>query len=306
MRRSTELWWPKRNDQAIFFGWDGCERDLTVEMIEDGTLPTLARVASTTDTSWINATVTDHTTDTRSGWTQVLTGLCAEVTKVFNNSDWEPIGRPGTIFDVLKTRDAQTATALFSGKAIYSIYPEAGVDYVPPGRRAIRSSSPVYGVPGVPYGDAENLVNLTCQTIEKHADDPFFIFIVFYEIDHAGHRHNHASTEYREAMRMIDDATGQVVSFCEQRDIKPVMLVTTDHGFNKGADHHLHAPEIWAAANAPFKEKGTFYQLDIFPSLLDVSGIDYRALGNRLGCSFIKPIYSVLARYQMWQRNGAT
>jgi len=118
---SEGLWRPRRNDQVIFFGWDGCERDLTVEMMVNKELPTLSRMASTTNTSWMNATVTDHTTDTRSGWTQVLTGLCAEVTKVFNNSDWEPIGRPGTIFDVLKTRDAQTATALFSGKAIYSI-----------------------------------------------------------------------------------------------------------------------------------------------------------------------------------------
>lgn len=71
---------------VLLIGWDGVQRNHLFELLNNGSLPNLQSIIN--DGKIVNVTVSDHRTDTKSGWTQILTGYRWWRTGVFNNVYW--------------------------------------------------------------------------------------------------------------------------------------------------------------------------------------------------------------------------
>jgi len=83
----------------ILIGWDGAQRNHLYECIGRGELPNL--VALSAKGALINIDI-DEKTDTKAGWTQILTGYRAQRTGVFGNNAFQPIPIGYTAFERLE------------------------------------------------------------------------------------------------------------------------------------------------------------------------------------------------------------
>jgi len=88
---------PPRN--IILIGWDGAQRNHVKECLGRGELPALQALAAEGALVAIDIT---RTTDTKSGWTQILTGYEPEVTGVFSNSRYQAIPAGLSVFERLE------------------------------------------------------------------------------------------------------------------------------------------------------------------------------------------------------------
>jgi hypothetical protein len=84
----------------VAIGWDGAGRDHTKELLEKGELPNLA--ALILEGKLLDIDVVSGATDTKAGWTQLLTGYVPEKTGVYNNGRYEPIPEGYTVFERLE------------------------------------------------------------------------------------------------------------------------------------------------------------------------------------------------------------
>ena len=83
----------------ILIGWDGAQRNHVKDCLDKGELPNLKKLSSRGNLVAIDVI---RITDTKSGWTQILTGYEPEVTGVFNNSNYQPIPPGYTVFERLE------------------------------------------------------------------------------------------------------------------------------------------------------------------------------------------------------------
>ena len=84
---------------VILIGWDGAQRAHVQECLERGELPTLKRLA--TEGVMVDEEVKGKT-DTKAGWTQILTGYDPNVTGVFNNAKYRDVPKGLSIFERLE------------------------------------------------------------------------------------------------------------------------------------------------------------------------------------------------------------
>jgi hypothetical protein len=84
---------------VILIGWDACQRDHLKECIARNEVPNLMRLSKQGALVAIDAI---RTTDTKAGWTQILTGMEPEKTGVFSNGRFGPIPVGYTIFERLE------------------------------------------------------------------------------------------------------------------------------------------------------------------------------------------------------------
>jgi hypothetical protein len=84
----------------IVIGWDAADRFHTKALLEKGKLPTLAALIK--EGGWLDIDIVTGATDTKAGWTQLLTGYIPEKTGVYNNGRYEPIPEGYTVFERLK------------------------------------------------------------------------------------------------------------------------------------------------------------------------------------------------------------
>jgi hypothetical protein len=85
---------------VIVIGWDGTDRSHAKELLESGELPNLAALIK--EGKLLDIDVVTGATDTKAGWTQLLTGYVPEKTGVYNNGRYEPIPEGYTVFERLK------------------------------------------------------------------------------------------------------------------------------------------------------------------------------------------------------------
>ena len=85
--------------QSRYLGWDGAQRNHIKECLAKNELPNLQKLSK--EGIIVNIDIT-RVTDTKAGWTQILTGYEPEVTGVFNNSKYQPIPEGYTIFERLE------------------------------------------------------------------------------------------------------------------------------------------------------------------------------------------------------------
>jgi hypothetical protein len=84
----------------ILFGWDGAQRAHVHECLERGELPTLKKLSQ--EGALVNVDVIHGATDTKAGWTQILTGYNPQVTGVHSNGRYRDVPEGLSVFERLK------------------------------------------------------------------------------------------------------------------------------------------------------------------------------------------------------------
>ena len=90
----------KEIKNVIVIGWDAAGRTRTKQLLEKGELPTLAALIK--EGHLLDIDVVTGATDTKAGWSQLLTGYVPEKTGVYNNGRYEPIPEGYTVFERLE------------------------------------------------------------------------------------------------------------------------------------------------------------------------------------------------------------
>jgi hypothetical protein len=85
---------------VILMGWDGCHRDHVKALLKEGKLPNLQKLIA--EGALVDVDVTSGATDTKAGWTQILTGYRPEVTGVYSNGRYHDVPAGLSVFERLK------------------------------------------------------------------------------------------------------------------------------------------------------------------------------------------------------------
>jgi hypothetical protein len=260
----------RQNTNVILLGWDGVQRNHLYELLDKGLLPNLSSLIQ--NGVIVNETVSDHYTDTKAGWTQILTGYKWLKTGVFSNYLWfnsipagytiperlkSIYGRDNIVTAFIKGKvdhmetmnETNTASptspwSIYTNEAIYSNHPSV-VDVV-------SSGSPDTGVYD-PNNDrfADVIGPLTVQFIQNNSRNHFFAFFHFADPDHLGHTYGENSVQYENGIETCDYWLGQIMATLNTLNItqKTLIYLTTDHGFDEGAFTHHYAPFTFLATN---------------------------------------------------------
>ncbi len=311
---------PVRN--IILIGWDGAQREHVRECLQRGELPNLARLIREGKIVAIDIL---RTTDTKAGWTQILTGYEPEKTGVFSNGRYQPIPKGYTIFERLEEHfgaDNIATVAVIGKKGNVDADPPTKVLAGPIEQRArqgrtqaaqrLRQGKIVVenGVrylvePGKPFYHASQSMDVfinglmrddvvgarTLEMLERYKDRRFFFFVHFAEVDHQGHQYGENSKQYNDALISGDRWLGRIVQKLKELNLydRTLIYVTADHGFDEGMKTHSDAPYVFLATNDKgIVRRGT--RADIAPTILERFGIDLRRIAPPLdGHPLTKP-----------------
>jgi hypothetical protein len=83
----------------ILIGWDGAQREHVKECLARGELPNLKALAA--EGKMVDIDIRG-TTDTKAGWSQILTGYDPDVTGVYSNRRYQPVPTGLSVFERLK------------------------------------------------------------------------------------------------------------------------------------------------------------------------------------------------------------
>jgi len=89
---------PPRN--IVLIGWDGAQRNHVNECLQRGELPVLKKLGE--EGGYVAVDVIYGATDTKAGWTQILTGYNPEVSGVYSNSKFRDVPEGLSVFERLK------------------------------------------------------------------------------------------------------------------------------------------------------------------------------------------------------------
>ena len=305
---------PPRN--IVLIGWYGAQRNHVKEALARGELPNLKQLSSE---GALVAIDVNRTTDTKAGWSQILSGYEPEVTGVFSNSRYQPIPKGYTVFERLEEhfgKDNFATVAVIGKKGHVDADPPVkqplsdksgkAQETKKPDQQIIVENGARYLVtPGKPYYNAKESMDvfinglnedqkvgtLALGMLDKYKDKPFFFFVHFAEVDHKGHSFGENSKEYNDALISADTWTGKIVAKLKELGLydKTLVYVTADHGFDEGLTSHNDAPYVFLATN----DKGVIRRgerADITPTILDRFGLDLSKINPPLdGHSLLKP-----------------
>jgi hypothetical protein len=83
----------------ILFGWDGAQRDHVKECLKRKELPNLQKLSD--EGRFVDIDI-EGKTETKAGWSQILSGYYPEVTGVYSNDQYQPIPEGLSIFERLE------------------------------------------------------------------------------------------------------------------------------------------------------------------------------------------------------------
>ncbi len=293
-----KLEYPTPPCNIILIGWDGAQRNHMKECLGRDELPNLKRLINE---GTIVAVDVLRTTDTKSGWAQILTGYEPEVTGVFSNGRFQPIPKGLTVFERLEEHfgSDRFVTVAVIGKKEH--VDAEGPEKTPVSKeeaepRGARQRSPVEGarlveeggityrmVPGKPFYTCRDSLDVflnglredavvgqkALELLEKYKDRPFFFFVHFAEVDHKGHQFGENSKEYNDALISADTWTGRIMDKLQELGLynQTRIYVTADHGFDEDRTSHSDAPYVFLATNDP-KVRRHGDRVDIAPTIL--------------------------------------
>jgi hypothetical protein len=295
----------------VVIGWDGAQRNHVHEMIAQNQLPNL--VALCKQGKFIEIDVTDGATDTKAGWTQILTGYSCRITGVYNNSRFQPIPEGLSVFERLENHFGadQIDTAAVIGKKNHvgnaapkkipyarfekqleqkkKANPKAAATLTRSAQILEENGDKIALIPGEPWYGASQKMDLfvnglsenekvarrAMEEMEKRKDRRFFLFIHFAQPDHAGHQYGENSPEYTYALRDDDFWTGKIIDKLKELGLyeKTLIYVVVDHGFDEGRKSHAYAPYVFLGTNDPLIHRDGD-RMDIAPTLLKRFGVD--------------------------------
>jgi arylsulfatase A-like enzyme len=309
---------PVMASNVILVGWDGAHRDHVKALLGEGKLPNLHRLIE--HGKLVDIAVTSGATDTKAGWTQILTGYRPEVTGVYGNFRFRDVPAGYSLFERLRAEfGAQNiATVAVIGKEWHcgEVDPPFKIPY-PPAQNGPKQDKPaeeekhvrqsgshgkqlpphliedggkLYLVfNGSPYYTMHKNVdqwhfglmrdsrvgNKTLAMLDQYYTKPFFFFVHFAEVDHAGHKFGEWSKQYDAAIVSGDKQLGRIMDKLEELGVseKTLIYVTADHGFDVGAKMHHHAPYVFLATNDQTVVRGGT-RADIAPTILARLGVD--------------------------------
>jgi len=327
-----------RPQNIILFGWDGAQRDHVTECLNRKELPNLQKLID--EGTFVEIDI-EGKTDTKAGWSQILSGYYPEVTGVYSNSQYQPIPKGLSIFERLETHFGpdKFVTVAVIGKSgnVGAAAPkktkvteenqnsQAGETNA--GRREAAGSQAKQAktrkkrqpqgsfvidkgvryrvIPGQPYYISKNSMDLfenglkkdekvgarAIELLEKYKDKPFFFFVHFAEVDHAGHKHGENSKEYNDALISNDLWTGKIMAKVRELGLadKTEFYVTADHGFNEDEKGHSFAPYVFLATNNKKVNRNGRRQ-DVAPTIMEAFGLNLSGLKPELdGVSMTRP-----------------
>ena len=256
---------------VVLIGWDGLQRNHLKEMIAAGQMPNLMNLVAHGSLVAIDVV---RITDTKAGWSQILTGYEPEVTGVFSNSNYSPIPVGYTVFERLEK--------YFGSDNIYTAAVIGKLNH-------LGAAPPTGTTPGEPYyytqsnmdlfvnglGAADNVGARALQVLTDHGTGRFFLFIHFQEPDSFGHPFGENSAEYTTSVQYDDEWLGRIVQKLEELGVRSrtMIYVTADHGFDEGKTTHADAPYVFLASDDPFVMQRGLRE-DITPTVLWSFGID--------------------------------
>ena len=91
---------PSMVNNAMIVGWDGAHRDHVKALLKEGKLPNLQKLIG--EGTLVDVDVTSGATDTKAGWTQILTGYRPEITGVYNNGRFRDVPAGYSVFERLR------------------------------------------------------------------------------------------------------------------------------------------------------------------------------------------------------------
>ncbi len=296
---------------VILIGWDGCQRNHLQEMIARSEVPNLFALSK--GGALVDIDVTSGATDTKAGWTQILTGYRPEITGVYSNVRYQPIPEGYSVFERLKAALPDLVTMAIVGKTDHvdaegptkvpydewyaaeskKIANRAKTITLPrlkAGEKIVEENGQKFVlVPGKPWynaaqhmdlwlnglGSNERVGQTALSEIGLVRDRRFFAFIHFAMPDTVGHKFGENSQEYTDAIKSDDEWLGKIVARLRELGLydKTLVYVTADHGFDEGMKAHTYAPYVFLATNDA-KVTRNGIRADIAPTILKRFGID--------------------------------
>jgi len=286
----------------ILIGWDGAQRNHLYECLGREELPNLKKLAS--EGALVDIDI-DGVTDTKAGWSQILSGYNPEVTGVYSNGRYQPIPKGLSIFERLEKRfgadDFVTVAVIGKKGHCGEIDPpkKLRVGSAPekkiakaknPKGKIVEENGVKYRIiPGSPYYNMytalevwefgltldEKVGTRALELLEKYKNKPFLFFVHFAEVDAKGHKHGENSKEYNDALISNDTWTGKIVKKLKELGLydKTLIYVTADHGFDEGKTSHRDAPYVFLGTNdAKVTRRGE--RADVAPTILARFGLD--------------------------------
>jgi hypothetical protein len=297
-----------------------------MEALGRGELPNLQRLIAKGSLVKINI---EGVTDTKAGWSQILTGYYPEVTGVYSNSEFQPVPMGMSVFERL---EAYFGPKRFVTVAVIGKKYHCGDDRPPfkipvdvndpndpndddpnlsegqtrGGVRIVVEDGVAYKVfPGAPYYHMSQAADVweygliqdskvgtrAMQLLDTYRYQPFFFFVHFASVDSNGHLHGENSEQYNEALISNDQWTGRIMDRLERLGLagKTLIYVTADHGFDENRQGHRFAPYVFLATNDAKVWRDGRRQ-DVAPTILEAFGLNVALLEPPLnGISLTRP-----------------
>jgi len=302
----------------ILVGWDGAQRNHLYECLGRGELTNLKKLSS--EGALVDIDILG-VTDTKAGWSQILTGYNPKVTGVYSNGRYQPVPQGLSVFERLEKHfgkdDFVTVAVIGKKQHCGEIDPPQKLRVGTEDEKKIAEAKNPKGkiieengvkyriIPGSPYYNMytalevwefgleldEKVGSRALEMLEKYKDKPFFFFVHFAQVDHKGHKHGENSKEYNDALISNDLWTGKIIEKLKELGLydKTLVYVTADHGFDEGKTSHNDAPYVFLGTNdTKVMHRGE--RADVAPTILARFGLDLSKLEPALdGQSLTSP-----------------
>ncbi|MFF0743130.1 alkaline phosphatase family protein [Streptomyces sp. NPDC004111] len=159
------------------------------------------------------------------GWSTLITGVWPDKHKVVNN---EFTGHDLARYPDFLTR-AETARPALRTYAVASWNPVTDIIFSP--KVDQRVSTPA----------AEYDTGTTARAVARLGSEVDAVFVHLDNVDHAGHEHGNASSQYLDALRGVDTQVGQILTAVRSRATYGgedwLVMITADHGHTATGGH---------------------------------------------------------------------